>query len=117
MTLTAEQIRSGRRNDRIGTELVLDEAVMRVWHLRLAPGERIPAHRHDRPYFWSVLTDGTGLARFDDGRCVTVSYKAGDTRYFPGFTPETAMVHDLENVGGDDLVFVTVEFNTPPGER
>ena len=54
MSLTAEQIRSGRRNDRIGTELVLDEA---------------------------------------------------------------ATVHDLENVGDDDLLFVTVEFNTSPGGR
>ncbi|SPH22719.1 hypothetical protein ASD8599_03464 [Ascidiaceihabitans donghaensis] len=94
----------------IGTDLVLETNKMRVWHLRLAPGQTLPPHRHDRPYFWTVLTDGKGLSCFEDGRRVPVTYAAGDTRYFPDLTPSNGFVHDLTNVGDAELVFVTTEF-------
>lgn len=110
MTLTAPEIDAGRRNDRIGKELVLQTDKMRVWHMRLAPGEAIAPHRHDRPYFWTALTDGEGVSRFDDGRTVTSHYKAGDTKHFPHLNAQNAFVHDLTNTGSDELVFVTVEF-------
>lgn len=107
---------SGRANshggDQIGTELVLDTDAMRVWHLRLAPGETIGPHRHDRPYFWTVMTDGEGRSRFEDGRDARVTYRSGDTGHFPELNAETRFVHDLTNVGDTELVFVTVEFNT-----
>ncbi|MCZ4282932.1 cupin domain-containing protein [Kiloniella laminariae] len=98
-------------NDRIGTELVLETAEMKVWHLRLEPGERLPAHRHDRPYFWSVLTDGMGRSCFGDGREVDIIYQAGETRHFADLTSENGFVHDLTNTGKSTLVFVTVEFS------
>ena len=86
MTLTADDISAGRQNANIGTELVMETDAMRVWHLRLAPGETIPAHRHDRPYVWTILTDGQGISQFDDGRVLEVTYKAGDTKHFPDLT-------------------------------
>lgn len=108
MPLTAAEIAGA--GDRIGTDLVFDMPTMRVWHLRLASGETLPAHRHDHPYFWTVLTDGSARSRQDDGRIVEVTYTAGQTRYFPDLSTSTAFVHDLTNTGEDDLVFVTVEF-------
>jgi quercetin dioxygenase-like cupin family protein len=112
MSLTPEQILSGSSNDQIGTQLVKDTESMRIWHLRLAPGQTIPPHRHDRPYFWTVVSDGKGLSCFDDGRDLEVIYKAGDTKHFPNLTPETGFVHDLTNIGDTELVFVTVEFTS-----
>ncbi|WP_299848291.1 cupin domain-containing protein [uncultured Roseovarius sp.] len=112
MTLTPQSIASGQQNAQIGTDLVLETDTMRVWHLRLAPGETIPPHRHDRPYFWTVLTDGKGVSRFDDGQVVPITYKIGDTKNFADLTPSTGFVHDLSNTGDSDLIFVTVEFNT-----
>lgn len=97
-------------NDRIGTVLVSERPGTRVWHMRLAPGQRIPAHRHDRPYFWTILTDGKGRSRYGNGALAEVTYKAGDTRHFPDLTPETGFVHDLTNIGETELVFVTVEY-------
>ncbi|HEV7249569.1 MAG TPA: hypothetical protein VGN93_21570 [Shinella sp.] len=108
--LSAKEQAAARANDRIGTVLVLDQPGMRIWHLRLQPGESLAAHRHDRPYVWTVLTDGTGRSRYGDGRVVDVSYVAGDTRHFADLTPQTAFVHDLTNTGTTELVFVTVEF-------
>lgn len=112
MTLTAQDIAAGRHNARIGTDLVLETAGMRAWHLRLAPGQTLPPHRHDRPYFWTVLTDGQGVSQFADGRVLPVTYRAGDTKNFPHLTASGGFVHDLTNTGDSDLVFVTVEFNT-----
>jgi len=96
--------------DRIGTELVSEAQGVRVWHLRLAPGETLAAHRHDRPYFWTVLTDGHARSRDGDGCIVEVRYQAGETRHFSDLSAANAFVHDLTNVGETDLVFVTVEF-------
>ena len=112
MTLSTQDIAAGRENADIGTELVLDTDAMRIWHLRLAPGETIPAHRHDRPYVWTIVTNGQGVSQFDDGCVVPITYKAGDTGNFPDLSPDNYFVHDLTNTGDTDLIFVTVEFNT-----
>ena len=109
--LTAGQIAVAATNDRIGTELVAEEAGMRIWHLRLPSGAALPAHRHDRPYFWTVLTNGKARSRYGDGRVVDVTYHAGETRHFPDLGSGHAFVHDLTNTGDTELVFVTVEFN------
>ncbi|KSV91355.1 hypothetical protein [Sinorhizobium sp. GL28] len=98
-------------NDHIGTELVLEEESLRVWHLRLKPGETLRPHRRDRPYFWTALTDGTARSRSGGGKVTDVVYRAGDTRHFSDLTPETAFVHDLTNTGDAELVFVTAEFS------
>lgn len=111
MTLSAEDIAKGRTNDAIGTQLVLDTEGMRVWHLRLQPGETMPPHRHDRPYFWTIMADGHAISRYDNGETVTITYNAGDTKYFSDVTPETGFVHDLTNTGDTELVFTTVEFD------
>lgn len=112
MTLSPEETLAGWLNGNIGTERVLTTDDMTVWHLQLDPGVTIAPHRHDRPYFWTVLTDGKGLSRFDDGREVAITYKAGDTQYFPDLTAETGFVHDLTNSEDTPLIFVTVEFHS-----
>ncbi len=109
--LTGREIAQARANDRIGTDLVLDTGVMRIWHLRLALDQTLPTHRHDRPYFWTVLTDGEGQSRFSDGRIADIAYRAGDTKHFDHLSSQSSFVHDLTNTGDSELVFVTVEFN------
>lgn len=108
--LSPDDIAAARGNDRIGTDLVAETDGMRIWHLRLAPGASLPAHRHDRPYFWTVLTDGKARSRYGDGRVVDLTYRKGQTQHFPDLTAETGFVHDLTNTGTTELVFVTVEF-------
>ncbi|MGE6781964.1 hypothetical protein ACQKGL_05545 [Ensifer adhaerens] len=108
--MTEEERAGAATNDRIGTELVLENEGLRVWHLRLLPGETLRAHRHDRPYFWTALTEGKARSRSGDGKVADVVYGAGDTQHFSDLTPETAFVHDLTNTGDTELVFVTAEF-------
>jgi hypothetical protein len=96
-------------NGCIGQLLVSETTRVRVWSIRLKPGERLGFHRHVLDYFWTAVTDGSSVSRFHDGRVMETAYRAGDTKHFR-FGPEEFMIHDLTNIGTDPLIFTTVEF-------
>lgn len=93
----------------VGTRLLSTDERVRVWEIRLAPGERIGFHRHVLDYFWTAVTPGKAVSHQGDGTTVEANYAAGDTRHHVYGSGEYK-IHDLENVGSDDLVFTTVEF-------
>ena len=45
----------------IGTEVIFENERVRIWEMRLAPGERSPVHRHDLDYIL-VLLEGDRIA-------------------------------------------------------
>jgi mannose-6-phosphate isomerase-like protein (cupin superfamily) len=92
----------------LGTELWFENDRIRVWEVLLQPGERGAFHTHTTNYFWTVVEPGRGLQRFADGTFIVRDYRPGETRYLE-HTPETPLIHDLENVGETTLRFVTVE--------
>ena len=96
-------------NPCVGTELVSESDRVRVWMIRLKPGERIGFHRHVLDYFWSAATPGRGRQHLQDGSTVEHSYQAGETRH-ETYGKGEFKVHDLENIGESELVFTTVEF-------
>ncbi|MFI5642555.1 hypothetical protein ACIA8H_34800 [Streptomyces goshikiensis] len=104
-------------NGRVGGRLLSETDRVRVWEIRLAPGERLPAHRHVLDYFWTALTAGRGRQHTADGTTREVTYEAGETRHFT-FGPGEFLLHDLENCGHTPLSFTTVEFKDRgrPGE-
>ena len=69
------------RNYKVGGKLLSETDRVKVWEIRLAPGERLPAHRHVLDYFWTVLTSGESLQHNADGTTRRVAYKAGETRH------------------------------------
>jgi beta-alanine degradation protein BauB len=46
-------------NPCVGSALVSETDRVRVWIIRLAPGERIGFHRHVLDYFWTAVSGGT----------------------------------------------------------
>ena len=104
----ADELSAASSNRQIGTSLWFENDHVRVFEVRLEPGERGPFHVHDATYFWTVVEPGRGLQRFADGSYVVRDYELGQTRYLE-HTPDDPLVHDLENVGGSTLRFVTVE--------
>lgn len=92
----------------VGSRLLSQDARVRVWEIRLAPGERWHAHRHVLDYFWTAVTAGRSRQHTVDGTTREVSYAAGETRHF-SFAAGEYLLHDIENVGAGDLVFTTVE--------
>lgn len=96
-------------NPRVGTRLLSVNDRVRVWEIRLEPGERIGFHRHVLDYFWTAVTPGEAVSRQGDGTTVKATYSAGQTQHYV-YGPGEYKIHDLENVGSTELVFTTVEF-------
>jgi hypothetical protein len=103
----ADELEQAPSNRDLGTSLRFENEHVRVFEVRLEPGQRGPFHVHDEPYFWTVVEPGRGLQRFADGTYVVRDYVLGETRYL-SHSPEDRLVHDLENVGSTTLRFVTV---------
>lgn len=106
--LFATELTAAPGNHQLGTTMWFENERIRVWEVLLQPGERGAFHAHTTNYFWTVVESGRGLQRFADGTFIVRDYRLGETRYLE-HTPETALIHDLENVGDTTLRFVTVE--------
>ena len=97
------------QDGRVGSRLLSQNDRVRVWEIRLAPGERWHAHRHVLDYFWTAVTGGRGRQHVHDGTTVEYTYAPGETRH-ETYGPGQFKVHDLENLGDKDMVFMTIEF-------
>jgi hypothetical protein len=102
-------------NYEVGTVLWSQNDRVKVWYIRVPPGERLGAHRHVLDYFWTALKDGVSIQHTDDGTTRRVRYRTGDTRHLK-FGPGKYLLHDLCNDGPTDLEFMTVEHLRRPGE-
>jgi hypothetical protein len=105
----ADELARAPGNHEIGTTLWFENDHVRIFEIRLEPGERAPFHVHDRTYFWTVVEPGRGMQRRQDGTYVVREYRLGETRYLVHSRGDP-MIHDLANVGDGTLRFVTVEF-------
>src|SRR5688500_10426909 len=108
--LTAEFEREAKNpNPCVGSQLLSETDKVRVWIIRLQPGERIGFHRHVLNYFWTSVNGGRGRQHLMDGSTVEHSYFAGETRH-ETYGPGEFKVHDLENLGDEEMIFNTIEF-------
>jgi len=96
-------------NPCVGSELVSESDRVRVWTIRLKPGQRYGFHRHVLDYFWTSVSGGRGRQHLMDGSTLEYTYQPGETRH-ETYGPGEYKVHDLENIGDKELVFMTVEF-------
>jgi quercetin dioxygenase-like cupin family protein len=104
----AEDFERNQMNGRVGTRLLSENERVRVWEIRLKPGQRIGFHRHVLDYFWTAVTAGRARSHQGDGSTVETSYDAGETRHAT-YPRGEFKVHDLENIGDSELIFTTVE--------
>ena len=103
------QRESERPNGCVGSELLSETDKLRVWTIRLKPGERIGFHRHVLNYFWTAVTPCRGRQHLMDGTTVEHSYYPGETRH-ETYAAGEYKVHDLENLGNEEMIFNTIEF-------
>ena len=99
---------SRQNNGCVGSQLLSETDKVRIWIIRLAPCERIGFHRHVLNYFWTAVSGGRGRQHLMDGTTVEYTYQPGETRH-ETYGPDEFKVHDLENIGDRELVFMTVE--------
>ena len=103
-----EELARNQKNGQVGGLLVSETDEVRVWLINLKPGERLPLHCHVLNYFWTATSVGRARSHYSDGRIAETTYKLGDTKHYR-FAAGECMIHDLENVGTDELTFTTVE--------
>jgi hypothetical protein len=94
---------------RVGSTLLSENERVRIWIIRLQPGERTGFHRHVLDYFWTSVNGGRGRQRLMDGSTVECTYYPGETRH-ETYGPGEYKVHDLENLGDSEMIFNTIEF-------
>lgn len=103
-----QEFQNNEFNGRIGTDLVFENNLLRVWHMTLQPGEKMPVHRHVLTYFWTAVTPGRFLQRTHDGTTYESDFEAGLTHFYDVKDGEFAL-HNLENVGETAMIFCAVE--------
>lgn len=81
----------------VGTELLFENDRVRVWDLRLAPGERAGFHRHSHDYFFVVIGGGKLKSVHEDGSDWYETEMADGEVRFREIEGED--VHDAINVG------------------
>jgi quercetin dioxygenase-like cupin family protein len=108
--IAAELAREAKNpNPCVGTTLLSETERTRVWIIQLAPGERVGFHRHVLDYFWTSMSGGRGRQHVHDGTIIECSYQPGETRH-ESYGLNEFKVHDLQNLGDREMVFMTVEF-------
>jgi beta-alanine degradation protein BauB len=94
-------------SDDVGTRLLFENDRVRVWDLRLEPGESTGLHRHTSDFLYIVIGDGTLQTTFADGvREAPRQMHDGDVR-FREVLDET--VHAAVNVGAGPWRNIVVE--------
>ena len=96
-------------NPCVGSILLSENQRTRVWMIRLAAGERIGFHRHVLDYFWTSVNGGRARQYVHDGTVVEYTYQPGETRH-ESYAAGEFKVHDLHNLSGHEMIFMTVEF-------
>lgn len=99
---------NGEPNRAVGTKLLLENERVRVWEIRLEPGQRAPFHWHTTPYFFVCVEAGRSRSRFPNGFYMDDDSEVGEAVFLDG-SLEEPHVHDLENIGTTTLRFTTVE--------
>ena len=104
----AGELARAAENFAVGTRLLHEDGLIRVWDLTLAPGERLPFHRHRTTYFYRCHAGGPTRAYFPDGTGAVYD-SVVDEVHLHEIGPDDVVIHSLENVGETPLVFTTVE--------
>ena len=104
----SDELAAAPTNHAVGSRRLFDNDQVSVWEVRLAPGGRGAFHVHSRNYFWTVVHGGIGTQRSEDGTLKVRRYEDGETS-FQYQSDDDAMIHDFENSGDTDMLFITVE--------
>jgi hypothetical protein len=94
----------------VGSEVLFENDRIRVWDLRLGPGEEVNLHRHENDYAFVCVTPGR-VTVLRDGR------DAETTEVDDGYVEYTevgqGIEHTLRNTGGNEYREILIELKGP----
>ncbi|TMU56696.1 hypothetical protein [Flagellimonas algicola] len=92
----------------LGDRLVFENETVKLWDIRLEPGERLPFRKHNVNYNWVCVTGGLALTRHGNGKISMVKLEPGDTEYWE-FRGKN-YTNDLENIGDRTIAINVLEY-------
>ena len=98
-------------SSQVGTKLLFENDRVRVWDLRLAPGESTGLHRHTTDYLYVVIGDGKLQGSAADGVKRPVQEMSDGDVVFRNIDGED--VHKAVNVGDRPWRNIVVELKQP----
>ena len=104
----ADELARAATNFDVGSRLLHEDGVVRVWDITLGPGERLPFHRHRTTYLYRCHSGSLTRVRIPDGRGVLYRSEP-DEVHVHEIGPDDVVIHDLENAGDMPLSFTTIE--------
>ena len=99
----------------LSNRLVFEDESIKLWDLRLLPGERLNFRRHNTNYGWVCTTGGLLITRYGNGKIDMVKLNQGDTEYFENRGKD--YINDLENIGEDMVVINILEYKQTKKEN
>jgi beta-alanine degradation protein BauB len=104
----ADELAQADANFTVGSRLLHEDGLVRVWDITLEPGDRLPFHRHRNTYLYRCHSGSATRVRFPDGRGVDYVSEP-DEVHVHEIAPGEVVIHDLENAGDTTLAFTTIE--------
>ena len=86
-------------------EILFVKDAVRATEFELQPGGVIPKHHHAGPHLTVALTDYEVRSDMPGKAPVTIAWKTGESKWFPG-----GYSHTVTNIGAHPARFVTLEF-------
>lgn len=99
----------------VGTRLLFENDRVRVWDLRLEPGESTGLHRHETDFLYVVIGDGELQSAFPDGTTDPPrQMQDGDVRFRE---VDGESIHAAVNTGDKPWRNIVVELKDSPAEK
>jgi quercetin dioxygenase-like cupin family protein len=92
----------------VATKLLFENDLVRVWEMRLGPGERSDRHRHDLPYLMCVVEGSRVDAEIEGTGRVEIPVQPGSVLFVPPGATETAI-----NASGRLFREILIELKSP----
>jgi predicted metal-dependent enzyme (double-stranded beta helix superfamily) len=104
----ADELAHAPANFTVGSRLLHEDGLVRVWDITLVPGERLSFHRHRTTYLYRCHSGSLTRVRFPDGRGILYRSEP-DEVHVHEIGPDDIVIHDLENAGDTPRSFTTIE--------
>lgn len=75
----------------VANKLLFENELVRVWEMRLAPGERSDRHRHDLPYLLCIVEGSRVDAEIEGTGRIEIPVQPGSVFCVPPGSTETAV--------------------------
>jgi len=95
----------------IGTRILFENELIRIWEVDLQPGEHQGFHQHHHPYVVISVAEGENKITAIDG---TERYTTEPVGHF--VYQDAGQIHDLQNIGTTQYRNRLIEIKVPVGK-